>query len=647
MSIYHVNRNRARAVSQACLASFLISVAGANANLSEGLKLHYTFDNDNAAVIDSSGNGNNGSRYGGVGYVPGLKGQAAYFSNRATYIASDSAALNMDGWSGLTVSVWVCPTAYTSYGHIINRCGVTDTTAGAFQLYAGRLYGHGAFAVSTNDGAYVGKFVGEQPALSLNTWHHLVGTFDGHEVRYYYDGILAARTVLGGAGCLLNDPSNTKLVIGTVYPSLNWYDLYFHGYVDEVRIYDRGLASNEVAALSSTVFDTTPPEIYLLGDNPQFVEFGGTYQEMYAMAFDDIEGDLSDFVSIDSEAVNPYALGTYPVTYDVSDSAGNAAAQEVRFVTVRDTTAPVIRLIGSTNMVLEAYVDVYRELGARVFDAASSNLGVNIGGYVNTRRPGTYVVTYDAVDMSGNRAEQKVRLVTVRDTIAPVITLNGSPDIALQAYVDAYAEPGASVFDASGTNVCVVIGGDQVDTERVGTYVVTYNAVDSSGNRAVEKMRTVVVLAQQDVKAQVLDQLIALKAVVTGGDVQKVANGIDFVSACLAPDLWETKCTLSTNGEKVFNYEAAAVAQLQSIAQAAPIIAKMVTVDAGLAKVSLINAGKTLATLTDPKQVAQAQQKIGQAESSMLKAEEDFAAGQIIQSIEHYKQAWHFVSGLK
>jgi hypothetical protein len=80
--------------------------------------------------------------------------------------------------------------------------------------------------------------------------------------------------------------------------------------------------------------DTTPPVITLLGDNPQYMDQGATYSELNATASDDRDGDISGSVVIDSSAVDPAVVGTYAVTYNVQDTAGNAAVELARTVEV-------------------------------------------------------------------------------------------------------------------------------------------------------------------------------------------------------------------------------------------------------------------------------------------------------------------------
>ncbi len=77
------------------------------------------------------------------------------------------------------------------------------------------------------------------------------------------------------------------------------------------------------------------------------------------------------------------------------------------------------------------------------------------------------------------------------DTTAPVITLLGSGNVELFVG-DAYTDQGASALDdVDGDISSEIIIDNNVNTSVVGTYYVKYNVSDSSGNEAIEVVRTV------------------------------------------------------------------------------------------------------------------------------------------------------------
>jgi uncharacterized repeat protein (TIGR01451 family) len=196
-------------------------------------------------------------------------------------------------------------------------------------------------------------------------------------------------------------------------------------------------------------------------------------------------------VRSDSQPLNaPYPKGTTTITWTATDTAGNSASCQ-QTVTVNDATAPVITLNGASSMTVECH-DSFTDPGATANDTCDGSVAVNVSGSVNVNVPGTYTLTYNASDSSGNAATPVTRTVTVVDTIAPVITVNGANPMTVECHTT-FTDPGATATDACDTNVPVSTSGS-VNTNVPGTYTLTYNASDDSGNNATPKTRTVIVV---------------------------------------------------------------------------------------------------------------------------------------------------------
>ncbi len=202
------------------------------------------------------------------------------------------------------------------------------------------------------------------------------------------------------------------------------------------------------------VVDTTVPVIALVGANPQVVEVGSSYVELGATAIDAGDGDLTASVVIDASAVDTGVLGSYPVSYNVSDSSGNAAVEVTRTVNVVDTTVPVILLVGADPQVIEVGSS-YVELGATASDNYDSDISASIvidASAVDTSLVGSYPVTYNVTDSEGNAAVEVTRTVNVVDTTAPVITLLGSNPQVVEVG-SSYAESGATATDTGDGDI--------------------------------------------------------------------------------------------------------------------------------------------------------------------------------------------------
>ena len=81
---------------------------------------------------------------------------------------------------------------------------------------------------------------------------------------------------------------------------------------------------------------------------------------------------------------------------------------------------------------------------------------------------GTYTLTYDSTDASGNQAIA-TRTVIVRDTLAPVISLQGNA-IVSHLVGTAYSDAGVSAMDAAEGTVDVTTSG-AVQADLLGNYI--------------------------------------------------------------------------------------------------------------------------------------------------------------------------------
>ena len=80
--------------------------------------------------------------------------------------------------------------------------------------------------------------------------------------------------------------------------------------------------------------DSTPPVISLSGDQVVEVALDDPYSDAGATASDDTDGPISIGASETTNNVNTSIAGTYTVTYNVSDAAGNSATPVIRTVIV-------------------------------------------------------------------------------------------------------------------------------------------------------------------------------------------------------------------------------------------------------------------------------------------------------------------------
>ncbi len=220
--------------------------------------------------------------------------------------------------------------------------------------------------------------------------------------------------------------------------------------------------------------DTTAPIVIINGDDNITVEVGSSYIDNGAKATDNID----DIVTVETNStVNIFKVGEYKVIYSATDSRGNIG-YTTRLVRVVDTTAPTIRLNGSSSVIVEREGS-YIEEGAYLYNDRENNLSIDINSSLDIDNIGSYNIEYSVVDSSGNSASI-TRTIIVKDTVAPTITLNGDSTITLEIGEE-YIEQNATAIDGKDTNITITII-SSLDTSLVGSYTINYTALDKASN---------------------------------------------------------------------------------------------------------------------------------------------------------------------
>ncbi len=237
--------------------------------------------------------------------------------------------------------------------------------------------------------------------------------------------------------------------------------------------------------------DDTAPVITLLGDNPALVLVSSSYTDAGATALDETDGDVTGSI-VTANNVDVNTIGTYSVTYDVSDAAGNAATTITRTVNVIDDISPTITMLGNNPESVELGY-TYSDAGASVSDNYDGDITADIitTNSVDVTAVGTYSVTYSVDDASGNSANESRTVTVIPDVTAPVLTLLGNATENVEMG-STYTDAGATVSDLGDPSIGVSDDAANVNTNIVGNYTVTYTATDASGNESTVT-RTVIV----------------------------------------------------------------------------------------------------------------------------------------------------------
>ena len=220
--------------------------------------------------------------------------------------------------------------------------------------------------------------------------------------------------------------------------------------------------------------------------------------------------------------VSTTTQGTYTVTYNATDVAGNSASPVTRDVTV--TTEVIIPVITSVTansngtFTIEGTVtgDYADNLTVQVtIDDSNSGsaVAVSSGAFTHTtsaKSPGTYQFKAKSINSAADESSSsstQTATISVPDTEKPVITLVGAASVSFTEG-DSYTDAGATAldnFDGDITDQIVTTIVDATDAAAVlnastppGVYTIKYNVSDSASPTpwaADEVSRTVTVEA--------------------------------------------------------------------------------------------------------------------------------------------------------
>ena len=296
--------------------------------------------------------------------------------------------------------------------------------------------------------------------------------------------------------------------------------------------------------------DSIIPVITLQGEPTVTVEVGTSYTDAGATASDNIDGDITSNITTVNN-VDTDVVASYTLTYNVLDSSGNSAIEVTRTVNVVDTAVPVITLTGEAIVTIEVGT-TYTDGGATATDNYDDDTTLTASivtdvSTVDTQTVGSYTVSYNVSDVATNAAIEVTRTVNVVDTTVPVITLTGEAIVTIEVGT-AYADGGATATDnydddtALSSNIITV---NNVDTDVVASYTVTYNVSDASGNSATEVTRTV----------NVVDTSIPV-ITLTGDGIVTIEVGTAYADGgATATDNYDDDTALSSNITTVNNVD--------------------------------------------------------------------------------------------
>jgi hypothetical protein len=204
-------------------------------------------------ATDSSGSGNTGMLINGPTWVAGKIGTSALsFDGVNDYVnLGDSSAVNF-GSGDFAFLAWVYNNSQNTRNTIFGK----DSTTGR-QFFI--ILNSDNIGTVTVGGMTAGIFSSTTVAagrdlaagsISTNAWHHIVFERVSGVLSIWVDGSVRASTSWNYAGGLenltLQDTSSIFQIGGRSYTS---YEDYFSGLIDDARIYNRALTTNEITTI--------------------------------------------------------------------------------------------------------------------------------------------------------------------------------------------------------------------------------------------------------------------------------------------------------------------------------------------------------------------------------------------------------------
>lgn len=199
---------------------------------------HWSFDEGSGTVVaDASGSGNDGELVGDASWVAGKFGQALDFGAGGGYVlVPDDDALDLSdeltymGWMNLNQAIEG------------QRRMMSKNNSVFF------LFDFGDDPTSLDFLVKPGNDFTETTTVDwvLGQWYHFAGTYDGDALRIYIDGVMEGETT----GVPPIAASDLDLWIGA--DDHNPPTTTFPGVLDDIRIYNKALNADEIAALMAS-----------------------------------------------------------------------------------------------------------------------------------------------------------------------------------------------------------------------------------------------------------------------------------------------------------------------------------------------------------------------------------------------------------
>lgn len=198
-------------------------------------------------------------------------------------------------------------------------------------------------------------------------------------------------------------------------------DLKKDGYKNKKSIYIRKIKINKFCKKVRNNYKKDHDEKYIIfklnGNSKDIVSYKENYKDLYVNASKN--NKAIDDVKINSN-YNENKVGKYIILYTIKINH-YYKRRLYRQVEIVDKEKPIINLIGNNKIILE-YGKNYKEPGFSAIDNYDGNITekVKVRNKVNSKKSGTYKITYSVTDSNGNKNEI-IREVVIKEKEKKVV----------------------------------------------------------------------------------------------------------------------------------------------------------------------------------------------------------------------------------
>jgi hypothetical protein len=198
-------------------------------------------------LIDSSGQGNNGTTVGSPTWTTGVINQAISLNGTTQYTTViDTPSLRIT--SAITLSAWIKPTSLAGPYYILKKAKQSATNG-----YELSISGTGTAFFRFNQFTSANTYrVDTKSALTTSTWVHIAATFNGTTLTIYRNGIADSSKTVSAVSIVSN---NLSLGIGAEPDGV----AKFPGAIDDARVYNGALTAAQILALAVVPPSLTSP----------------------------------------------------------------------------------------------------------------------------------------------------------------------------------------------------------------------------------------------------------------------------------------------------------------------------------------------------------------------------------------------------